>query len=224
MTGKEVRTERRQRGWKQAELAKRLGVSQGYVSLLERGRRTVPPPLATKLVSLLELRPSRLPVRDAKPLLPAHVVGALGRLGYPGFAYARESRLTNPSELVVGTLLRGNVEPRVVEALPWLLVKYPDLNWEWVVRQAKQHDLQNRLGFVVSLARELAAKGGDQRAATTFLKWERVLEHSRLQREDSFSPETLTNAERRWLQTNRSAEGLRWNLLTNMSADQLTNV
>jgi hypothetical protein len=84
-------------------------------------------------------------------------------------------------------------------------------------------DLQNRLGFVVSLARELAEKRGDVRASTVLAKWEQVLERSRLQKDDSFSPETLTEAERRWLQTNRSAEGRRWNLLTNMSAEQLAS-
>jgi hypothetical protein len=119
--------------------------------------------------------------------------------------------------------MRSSVEPRLVEALPWLLMKYPDLHWESVVSQAKQHDLQNRLGFVVSLARELAEKRGDVRASTVLAKWEQVLERSRLQKDDSFSPETLTEAERRWLQTNRSAEGRRWNLLTNMSAEQLAS-
>ena len=37
MSGRQVREARRQRGWNQQELARQLEVSQGYVSLMERG-------------------------------------------------------------------------------------------------------------------------------------------------------------------------------------------
>ena len=89
--------------------------------------------------------------------------------------------------------------------------------------QAKQHDFQNRLGFVVTLARELADRSGDASTAQVLRTWEGVLERSRLQKEDSFAGDTLTDAERRWLQTNRSEEAAQWNMLSNVSLHTLTN-
>jgi len=37
----------------------------------------------------------------------------------------------------------------------WVLLKYPDLDWVWLLREAKVDDLQNPLGFLVSVARQL---------------------------------------------------------------------
>ncbi len=39
MSGNELRELRRKRGWTQMEAAKRLGVSQPYLALLESGKR-----------------------------------------------------------------------------------------------------------------------------------------------------------------------------------------
>ena len=57
----------------------------------------------------------------------------------------------------------------------------------------------------------------------TLRHWEHVLEDSRLQKEDAFSGEALTEAERNWLKTSRSAEAAHWNLLSNVSADTLSH-
>ena len=87
--------------------------------------------------------------------------------------------------MLVRTLSAKNVEARLVEALPWLLVSYPHLDWSWLVSAAKQNDVQNRLGFVVTVARELAEKRGRSDVVETLRFWEGVLENSRLQ-EDAF--------------------------------------
>jgi hypothetical protein len=110
-----------------------------------------------------------------------------------------------------------------VEALPWLLVSYPKLDWEWLLREAKVHDLQNRLGFVVTIAREVAEKQGRSDAVHVLRHWEDVLENSRLEREDAFARHTLAEAERTWLRRNRSPEAARWNLLTTTSADTVAS-
>jgi hypothetical protein len=146
----------------------------------------------------------------------------LGTLGYPGFAHVRAHRTLNPAEVVLRVLRSKNVEARVVEALPWVLLHYPDVDWQWLLSSAKQHDLQNRLGFVVTVARELAERRGDVNAVTTLHRWEQSLENSRLQKEDAFAGDALTEAERRWLRHNRSAEAAQWNLLTSVSADTLS--
>jgi transcriptional regulator with XRE-family HTH domain len=224
MTGAEVREARTQRGWRQAELAHRLSVSQGYVSLLEGSRRPVPRHMAPKLAKVLQLSASSLPVEsEAAPLDSDAAARALGSLGYGGFRYLGRHRLLNPAEVAVRVLRSREVEARVVEALPWLFVRYPDLDWRWLVREAKADDLQNRLGFLVTVARQLAERKGDLETARKLATRERELENSRLQREDSFR-EVMTDAERRWLRERRPADAARWNVLTNLTAEALPDV
>lgn len=42
----------------------------------------------------------------------------------------------------------------MVEALVSVAVTYANLDWGWLVRQPKLDDFQNRLGFLVTLARQ----------------------------------------------------------------------
>ena len=137
-------------------------------------------------------------------------------MGYPGFAYLRSGSSLNPAEVLVRTLRVENLDARLVEALPWVLVKYPNLDWDWLVREAKANDLQNRLGLVVTVARQLAQGRGDSRTVDTLSHWEHVLERSRLQREEAFR-ESLTDAERQWLRANRSKEAEKWNVLSTLT-------
>jgi hypothetical protein len=123
----------------------------------------------------------------------------------------------------VRVLGRNNVEARLVEALPWLLVTYPNVNWPWLVRTAKQNDLQNRLGFLVSVARDVATKQGNTDVAEALGRWEAVLENSRLQKEDAFAQDALTQAERTWLRNNRSQAAAQWNLLTTVNAETVAS-
>lgn len=224
MSGRQVRDARQAREWTQTDLAEKLGVSQAYVSLLESNRRPVSRRLASRLVSVLGLPPTALPVLAKGDALSAELAAsALGRLGYSGFAHLAPKRALNPAELLVRTLRLKNVEARVVEALPWLVARYPDLDWNWLVPYAKQHDVQNRLGFVVTLARKLAERRCDLGTADVLKTWEGVLEGSRLQKEDSFAGDALTEAEGRWLRANRSTEAAHWNMLSNVGVGALTS-
>ncbi len=223
MTGADVRAARERRGLPQEELAQKLGVSQGYVSQLESGHRLVSKRLAAKLVSLLSMSPSALPVSTPKPLPNQQAARALGRLGYPGFAYLRSGARVNPMDVLLGALLADDVDARVVEGLPWLLLRYPDMDWDWLVMYAKQHDAQNRLGFLVALASRLAAANGDTATAELLEQREQALQRSLLQQDDAFSRYALTQAERRWLAANRSPEAKRWNLLATLNVDRLLN-
>jgi hypothetical protein len=138
-------------------------------------------------------------VSTPKPLPNQQAARALGRLGYPGFAYLRSGTKVNPMEVLLGALLADDVDARVVEGLPWLLVRYPDVDWERLVAYAKQHDAQNRLGFLVALAGRLAAAKGDAAAMELLDRREQALQRSLLQQDDTFSRASLTQAERRWL-------------------------
>lgn len=225
MSDHTLRAARRARGWTQGDLARRLGVSQTYVSLFESGARPVPPGVAKKLVAALSLPATAVPVTAHRsPLSADAAVQALGSMGYPGFAHlGTRKAILNPAELVLRVLASRTVEARVVEALPWVLLLHPELDWDWLVTAAKVGDLQNRLGFVVTLARTLAEQRGQRAEARILAHWEQVLTYSRLQREDAFASDTMTASERRWLATHRSAEAAHWNLLSNITAEALTS-
>ncbi len=204
----------------------RLGVSQPYLAMLERGQRRLTPKLALRVAKLYELAPTTVPRSQRE--LPARLDAAtLARdaagLGYPGFAYLRSRRRTpkNPGEVLLTALAQDDLEPRLVEALPWLVLRYSTLDWSWVVREAKVRDLQNRLGFVVGLARQLAVRVGDGRKARSLLDLEAALDRSRLAREDTLCRSSLPEAERRWLVEHRPEAAKHWNLLTDWTADAL---
>jgi len=147
----------------------------------------------------------------------------LAALGYPGLSYLKSRRKRNPAEVMLSALSANNLDSRLAEALPWVLLKHPDLNWEWLVRAAKVNDLQNKLGFVTSVARRLAEKLGKQETAALLREQESTLERSRLVREDTLCHDSLTQSERRWLCSNRSDEAKHWNLLTDLSPEHLSN-
>ena len=218
MTGFQMQRARTARHWTQAQLATRLGVSQGYVCLLERGARPVPAPLAETVSRVLDMPPSTLPAAaNADAFDTAGAVRALAALGDDRFAERpRRRERRNPAEVVLRCLRAPDLDARVVEGLVRVLVAHADLDWAWLVRHAKLDNLQNRLGFLVSLATavaerdDLAAAGEPLAAALT------VLEQSRLAVEGAFRT-SLTEAERRWLRQHRPPEAAHWNLLTNLS-------
>ena len=124
-------------------------------------------------------------------------------------------------EVLLSALSRDELDTRLVEALPWVVLKFSDLDWQWLTNAAKVNDLQNRLGFVTGLARRLAELRGERELADLLAREELVLERSRLMREDTLCHESLTQAERRWLRKNRPAEAKHWGLLTDLTPEQL---
>jgi hypothetical protein len=146
----------------------------------------------------------------------------LAALGYPGLSHLKSGgKKTNPAELLLSALGNDNLDSRLVEALPWVVLKFPDLNWRWLTQAAKAQDLQNRLGYVTNVARRLAELRGEREKARLLAAEELTLERSRLAREDTLCHESLTEAEKRWLRKNRPPEARHWRLLTDLSPEQL---
>ncbi len=225
MTSSWLREGRQEKGWTQAQAAKRLGVSQTYLSLLESGRRPLSRPLARKAQREFEVPATALPVASPSSVKTAsadELAGALAALGYPGFTHVKRGRLMNPAELLFAVLSASDMEPRLAEALPWVVWKHADLNWDWLLAQARLRDLQNRVGFVVALAKAVADRHHDVEAFKTLDRVEGALEPSRLAREDTLARESMTQAERRWLRTHRPPLAAHWNLLTGLTADHLS--
>jgi hypothetical protein len=108
---------------------------------------------------------------------------ALGGLEYPGFAYLKERDVLNPAELLVA-LDTEDLDSRVTEALPWFPLHFPELNWQWLMNEAKCRDRQNRLVFVIELGRKVAEANADAPLAEALRKRVAALERSRLAVED----------------------------------------
>jgi transcriptional regulator with XRE-family HTH domain len=228
VTGDQLKSGREIKGWSQEQAALRLGVSQPYLSLLERGGRRVPEHLARKAAGVYGLSAAALPLKAVwSPLTSPDenaLAADLASLGYPGLSHHRRRRPgKNPAEVLLSALSASDLDSRLVEALPWVMVKYPEVDWRWLVAAAKLHDLQNRLGFVTAMARRLAEARGEREKAALLARREAELVRSRLAREDTLCHDSLTEAERRWLRSHRTPEAKRWNLLTDLSEEHLSH-
>ena len=227
MTGTDLKSGREKKGWTQDQAASKLGVSQPYLSLLEKGARRVPEKLARKAMTLYGLSPATLPVETSWHTVQSRnddaLASELATLGYPGLSHLKARRKRNPAEVLLSALGNEDLDPRLAEALPWVLLEHPDLDWQWLVRAAKVNDLQNKLGFVTNVARRLAEKLGRNDTAKLLRDQESALERSRLAREETLCHDSLTQAERRWLRSNRSDEARHWNLLTDLSPEHLSH-
>jgi hypothetical protein len=170
------------------------------------------------------LPPTVLPPVGLAPRVTAETLAQdLAALGYPGFGHLRRrgGAAKHPGQVLLTALAQPELEARAVEALPWLLLRYWNLDPAWLLREAKVRDLQNRLGFVVHLAREVAEHESDGPRLGALRALEATLERSRLAREDTLGRAALPEAERRWLDTHRSAAARHWNLLTDWTAEAL---
>jgi transcriptional regulator with XRE-family HTH domain len=160
MTHDRLKAGRVKAGLTQIEAAERLGISQPYLSQLEKGERPVTLELARLTATVYRLPPTALPIPEAaadEAIDPDLLARQLAGLGYPGFAHLR-ARKANPAAVILTALLQKDLETRLAEALPWVLLTYPDLDWSWLISQVKISDTQNRLGFLVAVAKNLAGR------------------------------------------------------------------
>jgi transcriptional regulator with XRE-family HTH domain len=210
---------------KQIEAAVVLGISQPYLSQLEQGIRLASGDLVRKAIRVYRLSPSALPVRN--PLRfesgPSRdVQRELASLGYPGFEHIRARALSNPAEVVFRIVTEPDLDSRLIEAVPWVLATYPDLDWEWLRDRVKLRNAQNRLGYLVHLAASIAAARADGADAVQVLsRWQYELEDARLANEATLCRDSMPPAERTWVKTHRPPAAAHWHVLTTLTAEQL---
>jgi hypothetical protein len=200
-------------------------VSQPYLSQLETGLRVASAKLARKAAKLYKLSPTALPLPQplGVPVVqPDDLQRKLASLGYPGFEHVRSKVVSNPAEVVLGAVVNRDLDTRLVEALPWVLSAYTDLNWEWLRDRAKLQNAQNRLGYLVHLAKRTARTLPQLKGAVQVLsRWENDLEEARLAREGTLCRDSMPERERAWLRANRPEAAVHWGLLTSLTAEQL---
>ncbi len=226
MTAHEFKQARKKQRRTQEAVARLLGVSQAYVALLENGKRPFPDALARKAVVRLKMNPLALPVKEQKAKMDGqYFAQQLSALGYPGFASMRAAWKRNPVQVLLNALSQNNLEARVAEALPWLLTNYAnmsDANRGWLLEQSRLRNLTNRLGFVVTLAKQVLARKGETASEryTCLCLLESKLMESRLDKEDTLC-QLLSKTEEEWLKQTRPPEAKSWHLLTDWRPEHL---
>jgi len=209
---------RRKKGWTQMYAAQQLGISQAYLSQLERGARPTTEELSRKAMKLYGLPPTALPLPCSRVAdSPNQVQQELAALNYPGFSHIRTAAKINPAQAVFNALIQPDLDTRLVEALPWVLCAYPDLDWIWLLNSLKLRNAQNRLGYVLYLAKQVARP----EVAKVLGVWEQPLEEARLAKEGTLCRDSMPCREREWLKDHRSEAAAHWGLLTSLTPDQL---
>lgn len=133
--------------------------------------------------------------------------------------------IQDPGVVLMAALACERLEERVVEALPWLVLRFEGLDWEWLVQEAKRRGVQNRLGFVVGMALKVAAEGSvtTMERLTRLSAIEERLFECRVEKEDARWPAVPT-ALRPAVKERRSREARQWGLLTELRVDDLAYV
>ena len=226
MDGNLLKEARLAKGWTQKEAARAFDVTQAYLSMMEKGYRPLSERFVRKALKVFHLSPTALPLQSEAMTMTASshkrdFSGDLGALGYPGFSYLPLRTRRNPAQVLLEALNQPDLDARVAEGLPWLALTYVDMDWNWLARNARVHDRQNRLGFAVSLASEVAERKGEGARLSKLRRCLEELESARLAREDTFCHDSMTQAERAWLREHRSPSAAHWNLLTDMKGEQL---
>jgi transcriptional regulator with XRE-family HTH domain len=227
MSANELKELRMERGLTQEQAAKRLGVSQPYLALLETGKRKLNDRLTRRVVRVLGASPAALPTGPSpvRNLDDDKLARELAALGYPGFAYMKGVWRRNPAEVLLSALAKTDLEPRLVEALPWLLLKYPEVGGPSLVTSARAENLTNKLGYVTWLARQVAERvdaSDNTSRVHTLRKLEQALSESRLVAEGTLGQDSLSSKEKEWLRQTRPREAAYWNLLTKWRPEHLS--
>jgi transcriptional regulator with XRE-family HTH domain len=209
-------THRQSLGLSQAAYAARLGVSQPYLSQLESGQRPLTTALRHRLAASFPAH--QLPLALAEDFFSDDDLAAtLATLGYPGFAHlAGNAPALHPAVLLMESLRKPGLSSRLLEGLVWLLLAHPATACPWLVDQCRLHNLQNHVGFLATLANELAPRPHLSQLLTT-------LAPARLATEQTFGHQPLSNSLANYVRTHRTPAATHWNLLTDLQPQHLTH-
>lgn len=223
MTGHALRQARANAGMTQVEAAARFGISQTLLSLMETGERSVTPAVAELAVKHLQVALEDLPLSFDLRRSDNELAADLGALGYPGYGYL-QGQVRNPAEVLFDALDRPDLDARLVEALPWLPLQYPNMDWSRLTVEAKVRNRQNRLGFVVALAARVAKKQAKHDVAERLHEVVNALEEARLAKTDTLCQDSWPPSQRKIAHRQRSALAAHWKLDTRLTEENLAYV
>lgn len=149
------------------------------------------------------------------------IAHGLASAGYPGFAHCSMSANIIAEEVLCDALLQTNLDCRVIEGLPWLIWKLWATDFSPVIAFATFHNVQNRLGFLVSLARQLSEQGNNTDRTAKLIAVEGQLITRRLTKEDFFFREVQQPLEYEYLRKVRSSVAKVWRLVTDLKVEHL---
>jgi transcriptional regulator with XRE-family HTH domain len=222
MTGLALETVRKRQGVSQVKAAQLLGLSQPMLSHMETGKRNVSLDVAQRAAKLFGAEATALPLDSESRHSDDALASELGALGYPGYVHLSGS-LRNPAELLLDALDHADLDVRTTEGLPWVVLKYPHLDWAWLLREAKLRNRQNRLGFVVALANRVALQNGPLVALNVLEPVLLELEDARLVKEDTLCQESWPPSRKQHVRALRSRLAAHWNLDTRLSEVDLAH-
>jgi transcriptional regulator with XRE-family HTH domain len=216
MTGLALETVRKRKGVSQVQAARLLGLSQPMLSHMETGKRNVSLEVAQRAVKLFGAEVTALPLNAECRHDDETLASELGALGYPGYAHL-SGHLRNPAEFLLDALDHSDLDVRTTEGLPWVVLKYPYLDWSWLLKEVKQRNRQNRLGFVTSLANTMALQNDFEGVSDALKPVLKELEDARLVKEDTLCQESWPKSRKQHVRTLRSKLAAHWNLDTRLS-------
>jgi transcriptional regulator with XRE-family HTH domain len=222
MTGHALETFRKRQGLSQLQAAKLFGLSQPMLSHMETGKRNVSLEVSHRAAELFGADATALPLDAERRHGEEPLASELGALGYPGYAHL-SGRLRNPAEFLLDALDHSDLDVRTTEGLPWVVLKYPHLDWTWLLRELKLRNRQNRLGFVVSLAKKMALQNGPTAVLNSLEPVLRELEDARLAKEDTLCQESWPLSRKQHARASRSRLAAHWNLDTRLSEVDLAH-
>ena len=208
-------------GFTQSDLARKAGTLQPRVAVMESAQDSTLPRLEwlARVAKALGVTVSTLLAEEATAAaksfssLPEdgeNLAAHLKVLGAPLTGSERKNRSFSPEAVVLG-VLRVVPSSRMVECLPGLLSRQP-MDYEKLLRLARERGLVNRLGFVVEVAADLADKESNRTKASRLHSLSRKLWSKRDKEAEEFlMSEAPEDPEfRNWLKKKTPLPGKKW--------------
>lgn len=162
--GPKIRELRQERRWTQARLAKLLGITQGYLSQLERG--DAGSFTAEQLLTIL--RQFNVTIDHffpRKPATPQQIQNALARTGAPHLAEAEllpSEKLRNASDTIRETLVAGDSARQIAALAPVFVENAGRLNLTRLRSELVGLGLERRFGWALESIHEAIKREAEQ--------------------------------------------------------------